>query len=74
MLMLKRNHTVQARPVTSGRAEPPVRPETGTDSQVRAVSSTRAGECEVRTGIDQILSMRVGCWRAPVYINDGAAR
>jgi hypothetical protein len=40
---------------------------TGTASHTAGSAESRTPE--VRTGIDRILSMRVGCWRPPVYVD-----
>jgi len=40
---------------------------TGTTLHPREATERRTPE--IRTGIDRILSMRVGCWRPPVYVD-----
>jgi hypothetical protein len=75
MLNLKRNHTVQTRLETTGPTESSKRFEDCAEPQTRSAGciKTTVGS-DVSIGIEEILSMRVGCWRPPVYVTDDPPR
>lgn len=75
MLKLKRNDALQTRLETTGPTESSKRFEDCTESQTRSAGciKTTVGS-DVSIGIEEILSMRVGCWRPPVYVTDDPTR
>ncbi|HUE05816.1 MAG TPA: hypothetical protein VMP41_00185 [Acidimicrobiales bacterium] len=70
----KRNHTFRSGRKTTGRAEPQGRLALGSGPQPGPTRAAQHVGCETQTGIEAILGMRVGCWRPPVYVNDGPVR
>jgi hypothetical protein len=75
MLTLKRrNHTLPTRPETTGTAESRNRFEGCVRSQTRSTVSAPTAGCDDSISIEDILNMRVGCWRPPVYVSDGPPR